>query len=195
MKRAVVFTTILVAGPLAAADVVDPQGRPTVAPESLRPTPGVIERRPIWDRPTGETMTLQQQTESALDRGNGRIEDPATFELRQVDRDRAIRATRIDDPATAQRLELERFQAERDRQLDLERQQRQRLEQHQPRRVVEYESDRLAAERERWLRSLAKPRHGEAAVVDRQIREQEAKPAAAAAPPPTAPATTQPAQK
>src|SRR5690348_6559373 len=54
---------------------------------------GAIETRPLWERPSavdvgGAGLTLQQRTEAALDRGNGRVEDQPSFDLRQIERER-----------------------------------------------------------------------------------------------------------
>src|SRR5438034_4814783 len=49
---------------------------------------GALETRPIWERPSAQSgLTLQQSAEGALDRGNGRVEDQPTFELKQIGRE------------------------------------------------------------------------------------------------------------
>jgi len=134
-----------------------------------------VETRPIWERPA-MGLTLQQQTEAALDRGNGRIEDPATFSLRQVDVEQARTRGEI-----SPRQEFDAFQVERERQLRIEQQRRGAANEQQRTKIIERESDRLADERARWFRELNKPRFEEAAIVDRQSREQQRAAAAATA--------------
>jgi hypothetical protein len=133
-----------------------------------------VETRPLWERPA-MGLTLQQQTEAALDRGNGRIEDPATFSLRQLD---VAQARGRGD--LSPRQDFEWFQTERDRQLQIENQRRRAAGEAQRTRVIERESDRLADERARWIRQMNKPRFEESAIVDRQFREQQQRGAAAA---------------
>ena len=130
---------------------------PVVAEERF----GAIESRPLWDRPA-MGLTLQQGAEEALDRGNGRIVDEATFELTRIERDRVI-------------SEPQRFWEERERAIQIENARRQMQREVKKERIVEVESQRLAAERERWLRTMNKPRHGEAAVLDGQTREGKGK--------------------
>src|SRR5689334_3306081 len=45
---------------------------------------GALQTQPLWERPSGDGggLTLQQRTEAAMDRGNGRVEDQPTFDLR-----------------------------------------------------------------------------------------------------------------
>ena len=124
---------------------------------------GAIETRPIWERPSSD-LTLQQSVEEAVDRGNGRVVDEATFELRRIERARAV----ADDVARSR----DWFWQERERALQLDRVQRQTQRAQEKQRVMERESQRLKEERERWLRMINKPRHGEAAVVDRQMRDK-----------------------
>ena len=126
-----------------------------------------VETRPLWERPA-MGLTLQQQTEAALDRGNGRIEDPATFSLRRLDVAQARSRGEL-----SPRQEFEWFQTERDRQAQMENQQRRAANDARRTRVIERESDRLADERERWMQQMTKPRFEESAIVDRQVREQQ----------------------
>ena len=131
---------------------------------------GAIETRPLWERPAPDPLTLQQRAEDALDRGNGRIEDQATFELRVLDRDRALR----DELDLGQRspAEAERFRLERERQERLE-QRRWQLERAADRqRVLERESDALADVRRRFAEEANRPNSALGAVVDRQALEQ-----------------------
>jgi hypothetical protein len=137
-----------------------------------------VETRPLWERPA-MGLTLQQQTEAALDRGNGRFEDSATFSLRELDVSVARSRGQLQP-----RQEFEWFQTERDRQLQIENQQRRAANESQRTRVIEREGDRLADERERWMRQTNKPRFEEGAIVDRQFRErqQQQRPAATTQP-------------
>ena len=115
---------------------------------------GAIETRPLWDRPA-MGLTLQQEAEAALDRGNGRIVDEQTFTVESIRADRVL-------------TETQRFWVERERQLRIDQAQQKAVVEVKREKIVEVESVRLAAERERWIRMMNKPRHGEAAVVDRQ---------------------------
>jgi hypothetical protein len=126
-----------------------------------------VETRPLWERPA-MGLTLQQQTEAALDRGNGRIEEPATFSLRRLDVAQARSRGEL-----WPRQEFEWFQTERDRQAQIENLQRRAANEAHRKRVIERESDRLADERERWMQQMTKPRFEESAIVDRQVREQQ----------------------
>ena len=167
MKTFAIFAALLLADP--ARGPVDSR------PPSMRdPHPfGAVETRPLWERPAAEPFTLQQQAEDALDRGNGRIEDEATFELRLRDRDQAIRDARDFNLGRQQsppqtREEWERYRLERDRQERLE-DRRARLEREANRqRRLERESDALADVRRRFAEEANRPNSALGAVVDRQ---------------------------
>jgi hypothetical protein len=103
--------------------------------------------------------TLWEQTERALDRGNGRVVDEQSYTVESIRADRVLSDT-------------QRFWVERERQLQIERVQQTAVVEVKRERIVERESERLAAERERWIRMMNKPRHGEAAVVDRQEKNK-----------------------
>ena len=132
-----------------------------------------IESRPLWERPA-MGLTLQRETEAALDRGNGRIVDEQSFLVGSVG------SPFIGSPGSAALRHgawrgawRGEFWVERERQLQIDRA-RERAEVDAKReKIVEVESVRLAAERERWIRMMNKPRHGEAAVVDQQIRNSK----------------------
>ncbi|MEA2711227.1 MAG: hypothetical protein QOF78_3828 [Phycisphaerales bacterium] len=128
---------------------------------------GAIENRPLWERSAQrDPLTLQQQTEDALDRSNGRIEDEATFELRRIERDRQ----RPFD--LSPRAEEERFRIERDRQERLD-ERRMRFERDERRqRRLEREADALADARRRWAEQVGRENHAGGAVVDRQGLER-----------------------
>jgi hypothetical protein len=131
---------------------------------AIEPAPrGAIETRPLWERPS-MGLSLQRETEVALDRGNGRIVDQTTFELGVIEGERLIR-----DAENGERRAFDLMRVEWDRQIQLERARRQVAQEQRP-KIIERESERLAAERERFMKYLAKPRHGEAAVVDRQMK-------------------------
>ena len=131
---------------------------PVVPPRDPHPF-GAIETRPLWQRPPRDPLTLQQQAEDALDRGTGRIEDDASFELRVLERDRAnatLDARDGDDldlrdhRAPRDRAEYDRFRLERDRQerLDDRRMRLERAGWRQQR--LEREADALADVRRRF---------------------------------------------
>jgi hypothetical protein len=138
---------------------------------------GAIETRPLWQRPARDPLTLQQRAEDALDRGTGRIEDDAAFELRLLERDRALRdGDAIRDPndaldlrdRPARRDEYDRFRLERDRQERLD-ERRMRLEREGWRQQrLERESDALADVRRRFAEEANRPNQALGAVVDRQ---------------------------
>ena len=120
-----------------------------------------IETRRHWDQPA-RGLTLQQETEHALDRGNGRIVDQPTYELAQIERYRVCGMHRAFDLA----------QAEWDRQFRIDRAKTQAANEQRRTVIVERESQRLAGERERWMKQMAKPRHAEAAIVDAQGKKR-----------------------
>jgi hypothetical protein len=127
---------------------------------------GAIENRPLWDRP-GDGVSLQQETESALDRGNERVEGEALFELRLLERDRAIDAGRIE-----RKGEIERYREEIDRAEQLA-QVRIRAQQHQERaRRFEREAEALAQQRAAWRAIVQRENAAGGAVVDRQALER-----------------------
>ena len=152
--------------------------RPVLPPRDPHPF-GAIETRPLWERPTRpDPLTLQQRAEDALDRGTGRIEDDASFELRLLARDRAAddNSTLDDDafdlrPGPRPRDEFERFRLERDRQQRLD-DRRLRLERDAWRQQrLEREADALADVRRRFAEQANRPNHALGAVVDRQALE------------------------
>ena len=176
MKRAIVLVAAVVgsasfafgadrpnAGVLSGGSVLS---GPVIPPGSGANRFGALETRPIWERSAAGSGLLQRETERALDRSNGRIDDPALFDIEQIARQNALRSLQNDG-----RADFELFQRERDRQTLIDQQQRTQQQQTQRKKIYEVESQKLADERERWLRFIAKPRHGEAAVVDRQMRE------------------------
>ena len=57
-------------------------------------------------------------------------------------------------------------QAEWDRQHRIDRAETAATNEQRRVVIVERESQRLAVERERWMKQMAKPRHAEAAIVD-----------------------------
>ena len=141
---------------------------------------GAVESRPLWERP-GMGLTLQGETEAALDRGNGRVVDEQSFLVGESG-SLSIGSPVVGSPGFAAlrrgawrgagRGEEERFWVERERQLQIDQAQQKAQVESKREKVVELESVRLAAERERWLRMMNKPRHGEAAVVDEQMKRQ-----------------------
>jgi hypothetical protein len=158
---------------LAIVLLADPQSRspiesrPVIPPRDPHPF-GAIETRPLWERPAAEPFTLQQQAEDALDRGNGRIEDEQTFELRLQDRDRALRDARDFDLGRRPREAWERDRLERERRERLENRQRRIEGEANRQRRLERESDALADVRRRFAEEASRPNAALGAVVDRQ---------------------------
>jgi hypothetical protein len=124
---------------------------------------GALETRPLWDRPSdaGGGLTLQRRTENALDRGNGRIEEPANFELDQLQRERF--------GGTQQGSAWERAQTDRDEQVEQLRLKGEREGMRQQR--IERESEALAAQRRQWQSVLTRENAAGGAVIDRQALE------------------------
>jgi hypothetical protein len=122
---------------------------------------GALETRPVWDRPAtpADGLSLQQRTESALDRGNGRVEDATTFELRQIDRQQLGGGTAIGSA-------WEQAQSDRDDQIEQLRLKAQREGMRQQR--IERESESLAEQRRQWQSVLARENAAGGAVIDRQ---------------------------
>ena len=120
-------------------------------------------------RPTRPSpMPLYPSVERDLDRGAGRIESDADFEARRLRHAQDERR----GPAAAERSEFERFDAIHDRTLRLEQQERRAGEALRRERWVETESQRLAADRERFYRSAGIDVGG-AAHDTRQLRDLE----------------------
>ena len=158
---------------LAVVLLADPARGPIDSrPPSMREAHpfGAIETRPLWERPAraAEPFTLQQQAEDALDRGNGRIEDEQTFELRLQDRDRALRDARDFDLGRRPRDEWERYRLERERRERLENRRRRLEGEANRQRRLERESDALADVRRRFAEEANRPNSALGAVVDRQ---------------------------
>ena len=152
---------------------------PVLPPRDPHPF-GAIETRPLWERPRREPLTLQEQAEDALDRGTGRIEDDASFELRLREHDRDSVDAGADaigrDNADAldlrdrrrARAAYERFRLEQDRRERLE-DRRMRLEREGWRQQrLERESEALADVRRRFAAEANRPNQALGAVVDRQ---------------------------
>ena len=161
--------TLALLAVLLAADATRPPPIDSRPPSVREAHPfGAIETRPLWERPRAEPFTLQQQAENALDRGNGRIEDEQTYELRLLERDRVLRDARDFDLGQRPRAEQERYRLERERQERLE-DRRRRLEGEAIRqRRLERESDALADVRQRFAEEANRPNSALGAVVDRQ---------------------------
>ena len=174
MKTLVLVAALLAPAVAAAADDAPRRGaieRPLLLPPRDPHPFGAIETRPLWERPPAplRDFTLQQRAEDALDRGAGRIEDDATFELRQLERGRAFRDPRgYEELTPRERAELDPFRFERDRQERLD-ERRLRLEREQRyQRRVEREAESLAEVRRRFDEQVNRENHAGGAVVDRQ---------------------------
>ena len=84
MRRIVLIGVIVASGAMG-----------TVAARAGDSDYSAIESRPLWSRP-GDGLTLQQKTEAALDRGNGRVESEPLFQLRVMERDSLLRSGEIE---------------------------------------------------------------------------------------------------
>ncbi len=117
--------------------------------------------------PRREPSPLYPSVERELDRGTGRIESDVEFDTRRWQRAQDERLG-IVRPAR----ELDRFEEERDRTLRIETQQRRADQADRTQRRLESESQRLAAERERFYRSAGIDATG-AAHDTRQLKNLE----------------------
>jgi hypothetical protein len=163
MKRITLLTTLLTAASVARVGWAEDRNRfeLLVPPRQTHPF-GAIETRPRWERPAAEPG-LQRQTEDALDRGTGRIEDEPTFELRQLERERVR-------PLPG---ELDRYRAEHERQERVEQQRMQRANEGRRQQRLEREADALADARRRWMEARTiENAAASASVVDRQALER-----------------------
>ena len=96
-----------------------------------------------------------------MDRGNGRVEDQATFELRQIDRER-LGGTELGSA-------WERAQVDREEQIEQLRLKGAREATRRQR--IERESEALATQRRQWELVLARENAAGGAVIDRQALE------------------------
>lgn len=117
--------------------------------------------------PRREPSPLYPSVERELDRGTGRIESDVEFDTRRWQRaqDERLGIVRPE-------RELDRFEEERDRALRIETQQRRAGQADRAQRRLESESQRLAAERERFYRSAGIDATG-AAHDTRQLKNLE----------------------
>ena len=117
--------------------------------------------------PRREPAPLYPSVERELDRGTGRIESDVEFDTGRWQRaqDERLGIVRPE-------RELERFEEERDRALRIETQQRRAGQADRAQRQLESESQRLAAERERFYRSAGIDATG-AAHDTRQLKNLE----------------------
>ena len=149
------------------APLIDPRGgndRLLLAPPSpFEPQRSLFQLDPRQPR----RDALYPSVERELDRGTGRIESDADFETRrwQREQDAGLGLTRPQG-------EFDRFDEERDRTLRLETQQRRADIAVRSQQLRESESQRLAAERERFYRSAGIDATG-AAHDSRQLRNLE----------------------
>ena len=117
--------------------------------------------------PRRDPAPLYPSVERELDRTTGRIESDLDFDARRVQREQDARLG-----ITRPQREFERFDDERDRTLRLEAQQRRADQAARSQRWLESESQRLAAERERFYRSAGIDATG-AAHDTRMLRDLE----------------------
>ena len=92
-----------------------------------------------------------------MDRGNGRVEDQPTFDLRQIEREQ-LGGTQLGSA-------WERAQADRENQVEQLRLKSQREQIRQQR--IERESDALATQRRQWQSILSRENAAGGAVIDR----------------------------
>ena len=117
--------------------------------------------------PRRNPSPLYPAVERELDRGTGRIESDVEFETRRWQRvqDERLGIVRPE-------RELDRFEEERDRSLRIETQERRAEIDRRSQQLMESESQRLAAERERFYRSAGIDVTG-AAHDTRQLKDLE----------------------
>jgi hypothetical protein len=108
--------------------------------------------------PRTPPLRLYPSVERELDRGNGRIVSDLDLDLARAAREAAVARGEL-PPLT----ESERFAAEHDRDLRIDEQQRRATRDVVHQQFEERESDRLAAERERFYRSAGIDTTGAAA--------------------------------
>jgi hypothetical protein len=148
---------------VALAGEVPEANRPTIPPVDRRPETA-IENRPLWDRPA-QGATLQQQTEHAMDRGNGRLEDPTLFQLRQDQLDQAA-AQGVPGAARAA------YAHQQDRADQVEQMRLKASNNAMRAQRVERESETLAVERRNWEAALHRDNNAVGASVDKQALDQ-----------------------
>ncbi len=133
------------------------------SPFESPPSPFDLDLRPPAARPE----PLYPSVEREVDRGSGRIESDAEFESRRAQRKQDERRGVL-----RERREFERFDEERDRNLRLETVERRAAVDGRAQQWVESESQRLAADRERFYRSAGIDVAG-AAHDTRQLKNLE----------------------
>ena len=170
--------TLLTSAPARVAYADEPRTRSTfVAPRGgndrllLEPPSPFEPERSLFRfdprPPRRDPSTLYPSVERELDRGTGRIESDAEFDMRRWQRDQDVRRGEL-----PRQREFERFDEERDRTLRLETQQRRAESDRRSQQLMESESQRLAAERERFYRSAGIDVTG-AAHDTRQLKNLE----------------------
>jgi hypothetical protein len=125
-----------------------------------------IESRPLWERPS-DGLTLQQKTEAALDRGNGRVEDETLFQLRVMERDRLLRLGEIERSS-----EYERYREEINRGEQLEQMRIRAAQAAQQAKTYERESEALAKQRAAWRTIVERENAAGGAVVDQMALQR-----------------------
>jgi hypothetical protein len=153
-----------------ARTAFDQDGPPIGRSDSLvqRNQLRILDPGPSLMDPPRSRESWQSLVERDLDRVMGRIEPETLHQLRRLEQDRAAR-----EGIDSQR-ESERFLEERDRSLRLEQRDREQTHSIQRRRVVERESDRLRAERERFQRALSGGNPGAVAADTRRLEQLRA---------------------
>jgi hypothetical protein len=178
MNAVAILAVVLLAEPSSSSGIAR-DGGPIIPPRDPHPF-GAIETRPLWERTPppsvvgSRELTLQRRTEDALDRGSGRIEDEATFDLRQADRDRALRdldASGRDAMglSPADRAAIDPARAEQERREQLEQRHLWLERERQRGRRLEREAETLAEVRRRFEQEASRADHATGAVVDRQL--------------------------
>jgi hypothetical protein len=162
MSKAIWWLTVMCSSmALAATATVPPGGadnRPIIPPRETHPF-GALETHPLWDRPV-DRAPLPDRIERDVDRGEGRVEDPTTFELKQIRREQidpsgtlaAVKEQQRQDDVEAIRLKTDR----------------------EANRVKRYEREDevLAKERRDWATMVQRENAAGGAVVDRMALDR-----------------------
>ncbi len=179
MRKIIIASLATLALTLASlpAGADEPRTRSDVGPRGgndrlLSEPPSLFERpRSLFEfdpRPTRRPiMPLYPTVERELDRGFGRIESDAEFDIRRRQREQDERRGIV-----PRQREFERFDEIHDRTLRIQRQEQHADQALRNRKLVETESERLAAERARFYKS-AGIHVGGAAHDTGQLRDLE----------------------
>ena len=148
-----------------AGQLTDERGRPVVPPID-HSRASAIETRPLWDRPT-QGPSLWDKTQAAVDRGNGKVTDQATFDLNRLDLQRAIDAGEV-----GTRGNFAGYEVDWERQRLVERAEAKARQEFKAQQQAQAIDQMQATERAKQNERSLRPTHEESAIVDRQAIEQ-----------------------